>query len=58
MRGGGGGGFFLHFLLSFLLCFETNFIYYIPGKPRSFQKSHNVWDCALCDIILWLLGVD
>ena len=52
MLGGGGEGLqFLDFLFCYV--FETNlsFIYYISEKSRSLQNSHNIWDCALCDII-------
>ena len=44
---GGGGRVYI---------FETNlhFIYYIPEISRS---SHDVWDCALCDIIYWFSAV-
>ena len=44
-------GFFLHFLdYNFCYVFETDFrfIYYIPKISGC---SHNIWDCALCDII-------
>ena len=52
---GGGGRFFFFLILDNLFCyvFETNlrFIYHIPEKSKYFQNSHNIWDCALSDII-------
>ena len=43
--------FFLHFSAClFRYAFETN-LRFVCFIPEIYRSSHNVWDCALCDII-------